>query len=444
MSYMKKTNGIGLGVLMAVALTACQARTITVEKPVEVTRIVEVTSAAPAAAAAATAAPEATAAPAPAAESDEVVVGVALPFTGSLGEFGKGFKEGIDLAVEQMNAELAKTGKKLRFKVVSQDTTGTPDGAAKAVQTVVQTSGAKVVIGPLTTGEVLGAKQFADSNKIVIVAPASSGVAGGIPDDYIFRVMNPPDSFAAQAFQGIASSRGYSNVVVMHVDDPFGNGMYSGFSERFKAAGGGEVAEIKFQADAADLSSETTKASSEVARLAAAGKTAFFCVCFLGDAQKVLKLAAVDANLGTVDWLGIENLFNKKLLENKDDATFLTKVNFTVASAASTANPNTKPFNDAYKAKYGKDAGAFTNYAYDAANIAMLSIALAGNDGEAVKNVLPFVSNHYIGTQVQTHLDANGDQDIAVLDIYKLNADGSDYDKVGTYDGSSGTTTFLK
>ena len=437
---MKIINGMSVGILLVVALTACQARTITVEKPVEVTRIVEVTSAAPAAAAVLAA----TAAPAAAAESDEVVVGVALPFTGSLGEFGKGFKEGIDLAVEQMNAELAKTGKKLRFKVVSQDTTGTPDGAAKAVQTVVQTSGAKVVIGPLTTGEVLGAKQFADSNKVVIIAPASSGVAGGIPDDFIFRVMNPPDSFAAQAFQGIATTRGYKNVVMMHVDDPFGNGMLTGFSERFKAAGGGEVASVKFQADAPDLSSEATKASAEVARLAASGKTAFFCVCFLGDAQKVIKLAAVDANLGTVDWMGIENLFNKKLLENKDDAAFLTKVNFTVASAASTANPNTKPFNDAYKAKYGKDAGAFTNYAYDAANIAMLSIAVAGNDGAAVQKVLPFVANHYVGTQVQTYLDANGDQAIAVLDVYKLNADGSDYDKVGTYDGASGVTTFLK
>jgi branched-chain amino acid transport system substrate-binding protein len=435
-----KRAGIAIFAIAAMTATACQARTITVEKPVEVTRIVEVTAAAPAAAPAAT-----TAAPAPApaaAESDEIVVGVALPFTGALGEFGKGFKDGIDLAVEQMNAEMAKTGKKTRFKVVSQDTTGTPDGAAKAVQTVVQTSGAKVVVGPLTTGEVLGAKQFADSNKVVIIAPASSGVAGGVPNDFIFRVMNPPDSFSAQAFQGIATTRGYKNVVIMHVDDPFGNGMLTGFSDRFKAAGGGEVASVKFQADAPDLSSEVTKASGEVARLAASGKTAFFCVCFLGDAQKVVKLAAVDANLGTVDWMGIENLFNKKLLENKDDAAFLSKVNFTVASAASTANPNTKAFNDAYKAKFGKDAGAFTNYAYDAANIAMLSIVMAGNDGEAVQKVLPFVADHYIGTQVQTYLDENGDQAIAVLDIYKLKADGSDYDKIGVYDGSSGATTF--
>lgn len=435
---MKRTTPFLISALVA-ALVACQARTITVEKPVEVTRIVEVT-APPSDTAAQT---TTTTAPSPE-EAQEVVIGVALPFTGPLGEFGKGFKEGIDLAVEQMNAELAQAGRKLSFKVVSQDTTGTPDGAAKAVQTVVQTSGAQVVIGPLTTGEVLGAKQFADDNKIVIVAPASSGLAGAIPNDFIFRVMNPPDSFAAQAFQGIATARGYNNVVVLHVDDPFGNGMLAGFTERFKAAGGGEVAAVKFQANAPDLSAEVTKASSEVVRLSAQGKTAFFCVCFLGDAQKVVKLAAVDANLGNVDWIGIENLYNKKFLENKDDAAFLKQVNFTVVSAASRANPNTQPFIEAYKAKYGKEPGAFTNYAYDAANLAMLSIIFAGNNGAAIQKIFPFIANHYIGTQVQTYLDENGDQAIAVLDIYTINADGTEYERIGTYDGASGTTTFTR
>src|SRR5215468_8145068 len=67
------------------------------------------------------------------AAGDEWTLGVALPFTGDLGEYGKGFKEGIDLAVEQMNAQLAAAGRPLTFKVVSQDTGGTPDGAAKAV-----------------------------------------------------------------------------------------------------------------------------------------------------------------------------------------------------------------------------------------------------------------------------------------------------------------------
>lgn len=128
------------------------------------------------------------------------VLGVAQPFTGALGAFGSDFGRGIELAVEQMNAQLSAAGRPIQFTIASADTEGTGEGAARAVQTVVQSSGAQVVVGPLTTGEVLGAKQFADENKIVLVAPASSAPAGAIPDDYIFRVMYPPDTFAAQAF----------------------------------------------------------------------------------------------------------------------------------------------------------------------------------------------------------------------------------------------------
>ncbi|MCB0091810.1 MAG: ABC transporter substrate-binding protein, partial [Caldilineaceae bacterium] len=135
-------------------------------------------------------------------------LGVAQPFTGPLGSFGTDFGKAIDLAVEQMNAQLTAAGSNIQFEVASADTEGTPDGAAKAVQTVVQSSGAQVVVGPLTTAEVLGAKQYADENDIVIVAPASSGVAGAIAGDNIFRLMNPPDTFGGAAFLKIAAALG--------------------------------------------------------------------------------------------------------------------------------------------------------------------------------------------------------------------------------------------
>lgn len=374
-------------------------------------------------------------------EVEEITLGVVLPFTGSLGEYGTAFGEGIDLAVEQMNAQLEAAGRPMRFAVASADSKGTPDGAAKAFQTVVQTSGAQVVVGPLATSEVLGAKQFADENKITIVAPASSGIPGAIPDDFIFRVMQPPDTFQSQAFSGLSAARGYENMVVLHLDDPFGNGFTEAFTEQFQAAGGKEVVAIKYAPEPSDLTSEVTKVSSEIARLSDAGATAFLCVCFLGDAQKVLQQAVVDPVMGTVDWMGAENLRTADILADADQAAFLAQVKFTSVSSANITNPNTQPFIEAYSAKYGKEPGPFTNYAYDAANIAMLSIIFAGNNGEAVQKIVPFVANHYIGTQVQTYLDANGDQNVAVLTVYQLLEDGSDFAEIGTYDGGTGKIT---
>lgn len=375
------------------------------------------------------------------AQDDDIetyVLGVAQPFTGPLGSFGTDFTRGIELAVEQMNAELEASGVNVRFEVASADTEGTPDGASRAVQTIVQTTGAQVIVGPLTTAEVLGAKQFADENGIVLVAPASSGAAGGIPGDNIFRVMYPPDNFAARAFAEIAAARGYENIVILHVDDPFGNGLVESFQADFAALGGGEVSVTGYAPDPIDVSGEVSRVSAEVARLSGEGSTAFFCVCFLADAQKVLQNALVDPVLSTTEWMGIENLANPEILQDPAQADFLRNANFISVSFADRQTPLTQPFIDSFTEAYGEGPGPFTNYAFDAANIAMLTMLAAGNDGEAVKGLLPFVSNHYIGTAVQAYLDENGDQAIAFYGLYQVAPEAADFVVVGTYDGSSG------
>ncbi len=375
-------------------------------------------------------------------ETETYILGVAQPFTGSLGSFGEDFERGIDLAVNQMNAELEAAGSPVRFEIASADTEQTPEGAARAVQTIVQTTGAEVIVGPLTTGEVLGAKQFADENGVVLVAPASSGIAGAIPGDNIFRVIYPPDTFASKAFVGVAIDRGYENIVMLYVDDPFGNGLAEAFTTDFQAAGGGEVSTIAYAPDPADLSSEAAAVSAELAALQGSGNTAFFCVCFLGDAQMLLQSAVVDPILSTVEWMGVENLANEEILADTAHADLLANSNFVSVSFADTSTPLTPIFIADFMDAYGSEPGPFTNYAYDAANIAMLTMLAVGNDGDAVKEMLPFIANHYIGTAVQAYLDENGDQAIAIYGIYQVNDDASDFVQVGTYNGSSNSLSF--
>ena len=366
------------------------------------------------------------------------VLGVVQPFTGALGSFGADFARGIDLAVEQMNAELEAAGSDIRFETASADTEGTPDGSARAVQTIVQTTGANVIVGPLTTSEVLGAKQFADENNVILVAPASSAPAGGIAGDNIFRVMYPPDTFAAKAYARIAISRGYQNVAILNLDDPYGNGLADRFQQDFAAAGGAQTTRITYTPDPPDLSSEVARLSADVASLSASGETAVFCVCFLGDAQKALQLSLVDPILSEVDWIGNEAMTAPDILEDASVASFLQNANFvSVGSYTGTRTPLVDRFVASFTERFENPPGPFTNYAFDAANIAMLSMLVAGNDGAAVKSILPFISGHYIGTSVQGLLDDNGDQAIAYYSVKQVNADRSDFDSIGIYNGST-------
>ena len=373
-------------------------------------------------------------------DMETYVLGVVLPFSGNLGTFGQDFERGVQLAVAQLNAELEAAGSSIHFEIASADTENTPEGASRALQTVVQTTGAQVIVGPLTTSEVLGAKQFADENDVVIVAPASSGAAGAIPGDSIYRVIYPPDVFASKAYANIALERGHENMVVLHLDDPFGNGMNEGFTANFLAGGGGEVASFAYTPGATELSSEAAAVS---ASLAGFGDNAgFFCVCFLSGAQAFLQVAQIDPILTTVQWMGNEAMTAAAILADSGHAQTLANADFITVSFSSESTPLTQIFIDDFNAMFDKDPGIFTNYAFDAANIAMLSMLAAGNDGAAVKSMLPFIANHYIGTAVQAYLDDNGDQAIASYGLYMVNDDLSAFGEVGAYNGNTDTITY--
>jgi hypothetical protein len=72
----------------------------------------------------------------------------------------------------------------------------------------------------------------------------------------------------------------------------------------------------------------------------------------------------------------------------------------------------------------------------------MLTILVAGNDGLAVKSMLPFISNHYIGTAVQAYLDENGDQAVVYYGLFQVSPDAPEFVAVGSYDGSTRVVTF--
>ena len=377
----------------------------------------------------------------PAGAQETYVLGSAMPFTGSLGTFGQDFARGIGLAVSQVNAELTAAGIDIQFEIASADTEQTPEGAARALQTIVQTTGAQVVVGPLTTSEVLGAKQFADENGVVIVAPASSGAAAAIPGDNIFRVIYPPDVFSSKAYATIALERGHENMVVLNRDDPFGNGMVEHFTKNYQNGGGGEVTSFAYAPESQDFSSETAAVSAAIAGLG--DNTGFFCICFLGEAQAFLQVAQIDPILTSVQWMGNEAIVSDVILEDAGHAMTLANAGFITVSRSTEQTPLSPVFNADFEAMFDKAPGPFTNYAFDAANIAMLSMLVAGNDGAAVKSMLPFVASHYIGTTVQAYLDENGDQAIASYGLVMANPDGTSFDDVGTYDGNTDTITYF-
>ena len=168
------------------------------------------------------------------------------------------------------------------------------------------------------------------------------------------------------------------------------------------------------------------------------GNTAVFIVGFLGDGQKALQLAVTDPALGSVEWLGVENLANPEILEDPAHAQFLKDANFTSVSFAESQTPNTQPFIDAFMAMPTTANPApspttpMTRPTWPCSPCWRPTTTASG-----VQSMLPFIANHYIGTAVQTYLDENGDQAVVNYGIYAVAEDGTDFVQIGSYDGST-------
>jgi len=98
----------------------------------------------------------------------EFICGLLLPLSGGFSEFGQNVKEGVELA------HSLKGTTTISFE--TYDTRSDPAEAAKGAQNLVK-NGAKVIIGPLTSGEVSTAGKVAASYGVPMISPTSTDPA---------------------------------------------------------------------------------------------------------------------------------------------------------------------------------------------------------------------------------------------------------------------------
>jgi ABC-type branched-subunit amino acid transport system substrate-binding protein len=108
-------------------------------------------------------------------------IGSIEPLSGTYAAYGESFLQSVQLAVSQMNANLSAAGNPIQFNVVSADDAGVPSQAASALATMYATYGIHVLIGPLTSGEVTGVLQTADTDHVIVMPPAATATSLEIP-----------------------------------------------------------------------------------------------------------------------------------------------------------------------------------------------------------------------------------------------------------------------
>jgi branched-chain amino acid transport system substrate-binding protein len=132
-----------------------------------------------------------------------VVIGVALPRTGSVASIGDQVFNGATAAARDINAKGGVNGEKVVLDV--QDDVCDPKQAVSVANKFVQ-SGVKLVVGHVCSGASIVASEIYAENGIVMISPASNSARltdRGLPG--IFRVCGRDDQQGQLSAQIIAS-----------------------------------------------------------------------------------------------------------------------------------------------------------------------------------------------------------------------------------------------
>jgi ABC-type branched-subunit amino acid transport system substrate-binding protein len=102
----------------------------------------------------------------------EVPVGVVVPLTGVHKSTGLSMKNGMELALEEINGSSLLDGIKLKF--VEEDSESTTAGARKAYEKLIERDGVIAVLGPYTSSSTEEIISIANQNKVISFSPTSA------------------------------------------------------------------------------------------------------------------------------------------------------------------------------------------------------------------------------------------------------------------------------
>src|ERR1022692_1504153 len=161
-----------------------------------------------------------------------VKIGIILPLSGSMAEYGQNGREGLTLAAE----ELAAKSDIKKIELLYQDTKDAPQDTVNAVRRLIDVDNVHFIIGGLTSSGVLAAEPYVKQREVLLFTPAAS--APGIPDGkFVFRIW-PADDAMAKKFGEAVYHRGIRKVAILHVSNDYGNTNATGFTSAFEALGG--------------------------------------------------------------------------------------------------------------------------------------------------------------------------------------------------------------
>jgi len=319
-----------------------------------------------------TAAPKAT---------DEIKIGGLLELTGGVATYGQSVKNAIDLAFEDQNKNGGVLSRQLKF--ITADNKSEAGESTAAITKLITQDKVIAVIGAVTSSNTKAAVPVSADNKIPLITPTATNATVTVNTDgslnkWVFRscFLDPFQGKVAADFVTHTLNLKKAAVFIDQSDD-YSKGLAAEFKKVMESSGGSITDSENYVAKDKDFKSTLT-------RIKASNPEVIFVPGYYSEVGLIVKQAR---ELGIkVPIVGGDGWDSAKLPElagaaNLNDTYF---VNHMWAE-----DPATKPFADAYKAKYNAEPDALAALGYDAAKMLIAAIKTAGStDAEKIRVAL--------------------------------------------------------
>ncbi|MGI6621218.1 MAG: ABC transporter substrate-binding protein [Bacillota bacterium] len=341
---------------------------------------------------------------------DKVIkIGMVGPLTGDYATYGQSVRDGVQTAIDEINAEGGVNGYTLQL--IAEDSRGESTEAANAVQKLIDQDKVTAIVGAVLSGETATVAPIAQDAGVLLITPSSTAPGLTEVGDYIFRNVITDDVQARQLAEYAVSQLGCRKFAVLYANNDYGVALRDNFTSKVEEMGASVVAVESYLDGDEDFRAQLTKIGSDIDALYIAG--------YYTEAAKIAQQARRQGIAATL--LGADGFYSEKLVELGGEAVEGSM--FTAGFYSGDASEAVQTFVSNYKQKYSQEPDMFAANAYDTMKIIAQALAKAGNDRAALKDEMYSVKD-YPGITGNTSFDANGE---AVKDVVFLKVENGKF-----------------
>lgn len=347
-----------------------------------------------------------------------IKIGVNYELSGEVSSYGRDSVEGIELAVEEINAAGGIDGKKI--DIVKYDNKSEPAEAVTLASRLMTSDKVVAVLGPATSGAFKATIPTALQNKIPVASGSTTADDITVDEngvkEYAFRICFS-DAYQGTGMANYALDRlsAKKAVIIMDNSSDYGKGLAEAFVNTFEEGGGAIVAQEAYVAKDTNFNSIITKIKGDEFDV-------IFIPGYYQEAGLIIKQAREQGI--TVPILGADGFDSPDLAKLAGDDA-LNNVYYSNHFSSLDEDPVVQNFLTGFEEKYNKQPGAFHALGYDLAKYVVDSIDRAEKlDGESVKDAMAATSD-FKGVTGTFTIDENHNpiKDLIVIEL----ADGKQY-----------------